>query len=153
MAKHYASDEDEFEEEDDETTSQDSDEAPELIASREDFESIMNEFMGKYEVVGRKIKPILEGDSGADKLNTLRRAMGHDDDRILVENDGGIDVAAGEEDVWAQYDDDPKKDRWDCETILSKPPGCYFGLIFSLLNNLISNLHESRKPSSPDPCP
>ncbi|PFH52312.1 hypothetical protein AMATHDRAFT_189929 [Amanita thiersii Skay4041] len=91
----------------------DADEAPELITSREDFEGMMNEFINKYEVLGRKMQAKLPGDSGADKLDTLRHAMGRDR-RVLYQEDNdkeGLDL------VRMEVQD--KRDRWDCETILS----------------------------------
>ena len=39
-----------------------------------------------------------------------------------------------EEDIYMPYDIDEVKDRWDCETILSKPPPEYSSL-FSLSQN------------------
>ncbi|KAJ7508634.1 Low temperature viability protein-domain-containing protein [Mycena galericulata] len=94
---------------------QDEDDAPELITSREDFESMMDEFLNDYEILGRKMKPKLEGDSGAEKLDTLRRAMGQDE-RVRVERDGEDEE---EDDILMPFDIDDRKDRWDCETILT----------------------------------
>ncbi|KAJ7897367.1 Low temperature viability protein-domain-containing protein [Mycena olivaceomarginata] len=74
ILKQYNSDD-----EDEPSEEEDDDAAPELITSREDFESMMDEFLNDYEILGRKLKPKLEGDSGAEKLDTLRRAMGMDE--------------------------------------------------------------------------
>ncbi|GLB35737.1 putative low temperature viability protein [Lyophyllum shimeji] len=92
------------------------DEAPELITSREDFESMMDEFLNDYEILGRKMKLKLDGESGVDKLDTMRRAMGQDD-RVRLREPG-----EGEEDddeILMPLDVDDKQDRWDCETILT----------------------------------
>jgi protein LTV1 len=95
----------------------DSDSAPELITTREDFESMIDDFLDNYELLGRKMKPVLPGDNGLDKLNTLRRALGQDERvRIGGEDEDGSD----EEEILMPYGEDDKKDRWDCETILSK---------------------------------
>jgi protein LTV1 len=110
ILKQYNSDD-----EDEPSEEEDDDAAPELITSREDFESMMDEFLNDYEILGRKLKPKLEGDSGAEKLDTLRRAMGMDE-RVRVARDGEDDE---EEDVLMPLDIDDRKDRWDCETILS----------------------------------
>nr|GAT61310.1 predicted protein [Mycena chlorophos] len=91
----------------------DDDDAPQLITSRDDFESMMNEFLDDYEILGRKMKPKLEGDNGAAKLDTLRRAMGQDE-RVRIE-DGDDEV----DDIIMPLDIDDRKDRWDCETILT----------------------------------
>lgn len=112
MAKAYASDEDQ-----DEATFDDSDEAPELITSREDFENLMDDFLDKYEILGRKMKPILAGESGIEKLETLRRAMGQDE---RVRTHDRSDQSDLEDEILMPFDIDDRKDRWDCETILSE---------------------------------
>ncbi|KAG5340744.1 Protein LTV1 [Termitomyces sp. T112] len=112
MIKQYADDDD-----DDDIPSvedDDSDEAPELITSREDFESMMNEFLHDYEILGRKMKPKLLGDTGAEKLDTIRRALGQDD-RVRLGNQESDE----EDDILMPLDLDDKQDRWDCETILT----------------------------------
>ncbi|KAJ7044933.1 Low temperature viability protein-domain-containing protein [Mycena alexandri] len=111
IIKQYNSDE----EEEDPSEEEDDDDAPELITSREDFESMMDEFLNDYEILGRKMKPKLEGDSGAEKLDTLRRAMGQDE-RVRIERDGEDDET---DDISMPFDIDDRKDRWDCETILT----------------------------------
>ncbi len=115
MLKEYNEDDD-----DDEHASMpddsDSDDAPELITARDDFSSMMDEFLNDYEILGRKMKPKLEGDSGAEKLETLRRAMGQDQ---RVKESYSDDDDTPEEDLFLELEED-KKDRWDCETILSK---------------------------------
>jgi protein LTV1 len=113
ILKQYNSDDDEDSEPSDED-GDDDDDAPELITSRADFESMMDEFLDDYEILGRKMKPKLEGGSGAEKLDTLRRAMGQDD-RVRLET--GEDH--NDDDILMPFDIDDRKDRWDCETILS----------------------------------
>ena len=104
--------EDQDEDEIDSHHDNDSDEVPELITSREDFKSMVNEFLNDFEIVGRKMKPKLEGENGPEKLNVLRRAMGQDE-RVRISNDGNE-----EDDDLFSSDEEDKKDRWDCETIL-----------------------------------
>lgn len=76
---------------------------------------MMDDFLDNYEVLGRKMKPVLPGDTGAEKLDTLRRALGQDE-RVRV----SCDEEEEEEDVLMPFESEDKKDRWDCETILSK---------------------------------
>jgi len=90
-----------------------SDEAPELITSRDDFDAMVNDFLDNYEILGRKLKPKLEGETGVEKLDNLRHAMGHDE-RVRIA-DGEDEL----EDVLFTSDNENEKDRWDCETILS----------------------------------
>ncbi|QRV83467.1 hypothetical protein RhiJN_11483 [Ceratobasidium sp. AG-Ba] len=108
-------------------TEDDSDEAPELFDTRDDLEGMMDEFLEKYELVGNKMRPILGGVTGAEKLATLRHALADG-----IEGDGGARARAiikqgnvaslNQEDLVPQpYDIDEgyEQDRWDCETILS----------------------------------
>lgn len=91
------------------------DEAPELISSRDDFESMVNTFLNDFEILGRKMKPKMEGETGLDKLDTFRRAMGQDE-RVRAALDDEEEV--NDDDLFPEEED--KKDRWDCETILSE---------------------------------
>ncbi|KAI9627033.1 hypothetical protein KEM48_010077 [Puccinia striiformis f. sp. tritici PST-130] len=55
---------------------------------RADLESIMDEFLDKYEVIGGKMKPVMEGKTAIDKLDTLRtQLLGPDSDDHQAEND------------------------------------------------------------------
>ncbi|KAF9245715.1 Low temperature viability protein-domain-containing protein [Melanogaster broomeanus] len=95
--------------------------APDLVTSREDFATMLDDFMNNYELLGRKLKPVLPGDSGANKLETLRRAMGQDE-RVRVVVTGEEDEEheeLGDEDLFMGYDATEKEDKWDCETILT----------------------------------
>ena len=105
MEKTYDSDEDEEQSEDD-------DEAPELITSREDFNDMMNEFLDNYEIIGGKMRPVLAGGTAVEKLDTIRRALGQA--KIRDGEDSGQ-----EDDILMPVDVDEVKDTWDCETILS----------------------------------
>jgi len=114
MEKEYAEEEDNG---DDDLSGDDSDSAPDLITTREDFEAMMDDFLDNYELLGRKMKPVLPGDSGVDKLNTLRRALGQDD-RVRIGITGDED-GSDEEKILMPFEEEDKKDRWDCETILT----------------------------------
>ena len=111
MLKEYENDE-EGEEEEDDHSDEDSDEAPELITSREDFEGMVDEFLNDYEILGRRMRPKLEGETGAEKLGTFREAIGIDE-RVRIQQEG--DDSEPEE---LEFVEEDKKDRWDCETIL-----------------------------------
>jgi len=126
MAKEYGSDEDALDNDELETASTSSSlssSAPDLITSREDYAEMVNEFIDRYELLGRKLKPILAGESGADKLETLRRGLG-EDERVRVVSMGADDEKELDDDeLFRAYDANEKEDRWDCETILSKCTG------------------------------
>lgn len=115
MQKEYADDDNEKHVD---LSDDDSDSAPGLITTREDFEEMMDDFLDNYELLGRKMKPVLPGDSGLDKLDTLRRALGQDE-RVRINGEDGDD-ASDDEKILMPYEEQSKKDRWDCETILSK---------------------------------
>ncbi|KAG1754782.1 Low temperature viability protein-domain-containing protein [Suillus paluster] len=120
MEKEYGSDEgEEVEEENDDFSSELSDEAPELITSREDFEAMMDDFMDNYELLGRKLKPVLPGDTGPEKLDTLRRAMGQDERVRIRSADDDDDEELDDDRLFVGYDATEKEDRWDCETVLT----------------------------------
>lgn len=121
MEKEYGSGEgEEVEEENDDLSSELSDEAPELVTSREDFEAIMDDFMDNYELLGRKLKPVLPGDSGTEKLNTLRQAMGQDERVRIRSADDDDEEELDDDRLFAGYKAAEKEDTWDCETVLSK---------------------------------
>ncbi|KAJ4485638.1 Low temperature viability protein-domain-containing protein [Lentinula aciculospora] len=118
MLKQYNEDEDENDEEVPLSDDEDDDEAPQLITSREDFGSMMDEFLNDYEILGRKMRHKLDGDTGAQKLDTLRRAMGQDE-RVRETLADTEDRDEEEEDNEFLRIDEEKQDRWDCETILT----------------------------------
>ncbi|CDO73162.1 hypothetical protein BN946_scf185007.g217 [Trametes cinnabarina] len=100
-------------EDEEEPTLDDPDEAPDLITSREDFESMMDEFLEKYEVISGKMRPVLPG-TATEKLDTIRKALGEAKIRDEAEESDTDD-----DDILRPLDVDDKKDRWDCETILT----------------------------------
>jgi protein LTV1 len=72
---------------------------------------MMSEFMSDYEILRRKMQLKLPGDTGAERLDMLRRSMGQDE-RIRVHGDSEEETEVL---IPIQTED---KDRWDCETIL-----------------------------------
>ena len=77
----------------------------------------MDEFLEKFEISGGKMKPSLPG-TGAEKLEALRLAMGQDSrvrERGSDESDDSND-----DDIFAAWAKEDKKDRWDVETVLSE---------------------------------
>lgn len=104
--------------------------------SREDFDGIMDDFLENYEVVGNKMVGRLAGETGADKLHTIRRSLleemagedtttDHSDaewirKRFLKEDD---EDAPPQEDLneheWIRSASERPKDRWDVDTILT----------------------------------
>ena len=125
MAKEYGSDEDALDNDELEmaSTSSSLSSAPDLITSREDYDGMVDEFIDRYELLGRKLKPVLAGESGAKKLETLRRALGQDERVRVVSMEGDDEKELDDEDSFGAYDANEKEDRWDCETILSKWTG------------------------------
>ncbi|KAF8755999.1 Low temperature viability protein [Rhizoctonia solani] len=98
-------------------TEDDSDEAPELLDTREDLG-----------LVGNKMRPVLGGITPAEKLAALRHALVDD-----INGDGGVLARAiikkgktpetDQDDLIPEpYDIDAgyEQERWDCETILCK---------------------------------
>lgn len=92
------------------------------MVTREDFDSILDDFLDKYEVVGKKMVPKLEGDTSEAKLETIRQALGAaklDNDSV----DGPMPARPTRTnrvenlDVWER----PVKQRaaWDVQSVLS----------------------------------
>ncbi|KAL1405070.1 Protein ltv1 [Vanrija albida] len=101
--------------------------------SREDFDSIMDDFLDNYEVVGSRMRESLGGTalSGAEKLSVLRAALeqGEDGDGIgreenrrrileLEQLNRGY-VKEKKEKVALRDIDEKAEPKWDVETILS----------------------------------
>ncbi|KAG8960886.1 hypothetical protein FRC00_013895 [Tulasnella sp. 408] len=118
----------------DSPTSEDSDEAPDLITTRDDFDGILNEFLNDYEIVGHQLEPVLEGQTGLEKLETLRKAIAGVDLtdasdesklarqkilKIVKMQESKRRQAMDEVLIVPEGEDEDEKDRWDCETILS----------------------------------
>ncbi|THH19679.1 hypothetical protein EW146_g1530 [Bondarzewia mesenterica] len=95
--------------------SEDSEDAPQLITSREDFENLMDEFLDNFEISGGKMKPTLPG-IGAEKLEALRNAMGLDQ---RVREQGSDEAGDDDDDIFAAWEKEDKRDRWDVETVLT----------------------------------
>jgi protein LTV1 len=117
LLREYVEDDDKLEQKDDagDPLSEDSDTVPQLMTSRDDFGSMVDDFLDNYEILGSRMKPKLEGETGAEKLGILRAAMGLDH-RVTVREE-----ASDDEDELLEVEDEDEKDRWDCETILSTP--------------------------------
>ncbi|KAI0049300.1 Low temperature viability protein [Auriscalpium vulgare] len=111
VEKEYMEDGDD----DDDADADDSDAAPQLLTSREDFDSLMDDFLDNYEILGGKMKPSLHG-TGPEKLQALRVAMGQDKRVKEKDSDESED---DDEDIYAALEREDKRDRWDVETVLT----------------------------------
>ncbi|KAF9433071.1 hypothetical protein BGZ76_009919 [Entomortierella beljakovae] len=134
-----------------EDDSLDEDEAHDLNAEemRKDFDSILDDFLDKYEIVGSKMVPKLEGVSSSNKLSTIRNALLVDegeDEKSVATTVGGTrrPRKAHGEDLATELQTDFRsraeklRDSWDVQTILST---------YSNLDNhpgLIKERHQRR---------
>ncbi|KAJ2674248.1 Protein ltv1 [Coemansia sp. RSA 1085] len=116
------------------------------ISSRADFESVLNEFLNDYELTGKKMQAVVEGGSGAGKLDTYRdglvegseaskRAVVQAAQRILEESATKSDKQDADEldEIFKEKERTP----WDCQSILST---------YSTLDNHPATIHEKRTP-------
>lgn len=81
----------------------------------------MDDFLNNYELVGGRMRPVLQGSTGVDKLDTIRRALG----QVRIAGDGNENddtVDDGDDNILMPTDIDEEKERWDCETILCMHP-------------------------------
>ena len=109
VEKAYADSDEEFPDDDEEGgrgEGEDADdEAPPLLTSREDFNAIMDDFLENYEILGGKMRPVLEGATGADKLATFRRALREDEQEHTESQDRERSVVTPHD----SHDDDDRE--------------------------------------------
>ncbi|CAB4403932.1 unnamed protein product [Rhizophagus irregularis] len=109
ISKEYIDDDDES---DDESTSS---------QIRQDFSQILDEFLDKYEINGRKVVQKLEGDNAQDQLETIRQGLG----KVIVNDDNSSQNETIKEekrgDIFVHVDSEEKDEgqNWDCQSILS----------------------------------
>lgn len=99
------------------------------MEERADFESILDDFLDKYEVVGNKLAPRLEGEDSAQKLDAIRGAF---DTLRIVDNEEQRELQQQErreralvtsktkepESLWARPEQ-RKHQTWDCQSVIS----------------------------------
>ncbi|KLO20785.1 Low temperature viability protein [Schizopora paradoxa] len=108
VEREYLEDEEEDEDEDDE--------APELLNSSEHFNAIMDDFLDNYEILGRKMLPVMPGETPIEKLGTLRQTM--KDHSVPIQINAFDDEDPDDPEEMFDLSND-KADKWDCETIIS----------------------------------
>ncbi|KAI1305157.1 hypothetical protein EDD11_005018 [Mortierella claussenii] len=98
---------------------------------RKDFDSILDDFLDKFEIVGSKMVPRLEGATGENKLTTIRNALLVDDaeeERSMATTVGGTRRPVKknlDDDMATELQTDFRsraerlRDNWDVQTILS----------------------------------
>lgn len=99
----------EFDDEDSEHS--DDSQAPDLVASRADFQAMVDDFIDNFDISSRKMKPKPEGETPLGSLAAMRQALRSAGDCVIIdegESEGTDDIL-----------DEDKEERWDCETILS----------------------------------
>ena len=90
--------------------------------SLEQFDHLMDEFLEKHDVVGRRMVDRHGGDGceGVDDLrHQLRETLVISEQHRLVEEGVEIKDADLPQPKMIGFSDDEHEDRWDCETILS----------------------------------
>ena len=148
IEKMYAEDSDSswggHTEDEEEEDSDDDGEAPQLVPEREDLDQIMDDFLSRYEVLGGKIRPVLEPtagvEGGAGKLDRIRRELASFEmGDVAVEGEDPVTTARRREKEKIleavdrqereyesrkggkiRLDWEKPKERWDCETVLSE---------------------------------
>lgn len=80
------------------------------------------------------MRPVLAGDTATEKLNTIRKALGE----VRIREDQSDE--GEDDDILMPLDVDDKKDRWDCETILSAHISASLFVLEFIASNL-SQLH------------
>ncbi|KAI9250195.1 Low temperature viability protein-domain-containing protein [Phascolomyces articulosus] len=106
------------------------------LEERADFESILDDFLDNYEIVGKKMQPKLDGESGQQKLDTIREALAAthltDDHKKNQEDDNeSVDTVTARsalKKAHRQHETEhlelwerplKKREAWDCQSVLS----------------------------------
>ncbi|KAG0204372.1 hypothetical protein BGX28_003692 [Mortierella sp. GBA30] len=124
---------DKVEREYEDTDSDEDDESQDLKGEelRKDFDSILDDFLDKFEIVGSKMVPRLEGATSENKLTTIRNALLVDEgeeERSVATTIGGTKRPTKknlDEDMATELQTDFRsraermRDNWDVQTILS----------------------------------
>src|SRR6478735_9495675 len=89
---------------------------------RADFDAILDDFLDKYEIVGRKMQPKLEGESSIQKLDTFRQSLikpelTQDTTTVAVKTTTKLTREALEA-AMPQRPTEKKMATWDCQTII-----------------------------------
>ncbi|KAJ2805946.1 Protein ltv1 [Coemansia guatemalensis] len=114
----------------------------EKISTRPDFESVLDEFLTKYERTGKKMQVIVDGGNGAGKLDTYRtgfldgsKPQEQSRKEMALAGQRMVDEDEGDQ-VEAELDEmfrEKEQARWDCQSILST---------YSTLDNHPAMIHE-----------
>ncbi|CAO3693312.1 unnamed protein product [Rhizopus stolonifer] len=116
--------EEEYEDDEDEDEEIDGEE-------RADFDAILDDFLEKYEIVGKKMQPKLEGESSTQKLDTIRQSfikpdIKEEEQRTRVKLTREALEAASKTPLtrealndMPQRPTEKKRATWDCQTIIS----------------------------------
>lgn len=110
------------------------------MTAREDFEAVLDDFLAQ-EQVGKKLQQTIGG-THLDKLGALRRALvdGEDEKQAWARREALLNREDKDDaPMPMQFDVDQRKERWDCETILS---ACW-PLRISEANPSFSHLFQS----------
>ncbi|KAI7830030.1 Low temperature viability protein-domain-containing protein [Kickxella alabastrina] len=108
------------------------------ISTRPDFADVMDEFLSEYELTGKKLQVVVEGGSGAGKLDTYRDAFL---DATKPKDQSKQDVVAAGMRITEEDNARPTRSRrrtpWDCQTILST---------YSTLDNHPATIYVEKTP-------
>ncbi|KAI8095765.1 Low temperature viability protein-domain-containing protein [Thamnidium elegans] len=107
--------EEEYADDDDESEYESGEEKEE----RADFDAILDEFLEKYEIVGRKMQPKMEGETSAAKLDSMRQGLlkTHIHEEEIHEPRQKLTQAALQPKL--ERPEMKKRETWDCQSIVS----------------------------------
>lgn len=86
---------------------------------RADFDAILDEFLEKYEIVGRKMQPKLEGETSAAKLDSMRQGLIKPEIPEEVEELPRAKLTHAALQPKLERPEQRKRETWDCQTIVS----------------------------------
>ena len=90
---------------------------------RADFDAILDDFLEKYEIVGKKMQPKLEGESSVEKLDTYRQSLVkpelQTDEQTKTTTLVRAKLTREALEAMPERPTEKKRAAWDCQTILS----------------------------------
>ncbi|KAI8989284.1 Low temperature viability protein-domain-containing protein [Pilobolus umbonatus] len=86
---------------------------------RADFDSILDEFLDKYEILGKKMEPKLEGKTAGEKLDTVRQAFSTTHIQEEEERIPSIKIRRETESPMPERPVQRERETWDCQSVIS----------------------------------
>jgi protein LTV1 len=86
---------------------------------RADFDAILDEFLEKYEIVGRKMQPKLEGETSAAKLDSMRQGLLKTHIHEEEPRESKVKLTQAVLQPKLERPEQKKRETWDVQSVIS----------------------------------